>query len=198
MSQFQPFNLDWFTSQPRTPFFCEENVWLLCRDAPWVSRLWAVVVTSPSGAVAMWSQRAAAADPIVWDYHVVAVVEADDGGVFVVDSDCRDGPVLPLSAWLEASFRAGVRDDLLPRFRVMPAAVYVEALASDRSHMRDDAGAPIQPFPMWPPPHPDRPPTLARLVDIDDDIAGVVVDVDGLAGAFGVPLDLQPLTPEPP
>jgi protein N-terminal glutamine amidohydrolase len=174
----------WLASRPATPFFCEENVWHLCRDAPPAWALHAVVITNADHAVAMWGQRAASADPIVWDYHVIAI--ARHPTPIVLDVDGREHTVLPLPAWLRTSFRGGVRDDLMPRFRVMPAAVYADVLASDRRHMRDADGAPTRPFPPWPPPHPERPNTLGRLIDVADDIAGIVLDLAGLARTFGL------------
>lgn len=182
----------WLAARPATPFFCEENVWQLCRQAPPAWDLHAVVITNADHAVAMWGQRAASADPIVWDYHVVAVTRRPTA--LVLDVDARRDTVLPLEAWLRVSFRAGVRDDVMPRFRVMSAAVYAEVLASDRRHMRDAHGTPTQPFPPWPAPHPERENTLARLVDVADHIAGEVVDLAGLARAFHLPaITLLPL-----
>lgn len=199
MSHLLPLDPDWFAKQPRTPFFCEENVWLLCRDAPWQARMSAVVVANAAGTVAMWAQRAADVDPIIWDYHVVAVVDDDARGPLVVDSDCRSGLILTLPDWLRASFRAGIRGAFLPDFRVMRAADYVDVLASDRRHMRDAHGEPTRPFPPWPPPHPEREGTLSRLIDVDDGIAGVVVELDGLARMFDLPpLELPLVLPESP
>lgn len=178
----------WLASRPSTPFFCEENVWMRCADLAGDARVHAVVITNPHHAVAMWSQRAAVVDPIVWDYHVVVLVDdpSDRRGAIVLDVDCRAGSVLPLGDWLRASFRAGLRSDVQPHFRVVPARDYVDVLASDRSHMRDDDGHPTRPFPPWPPPHAERPGTLRRLIDLDDDIAGDVVDLGGLARRFGL------------
>jgi hypothetical protein len=76
----------------------------------------------------------------------------------------------------------------------MPAATWAEVLASDRRHMRDADGQPTRPFPPWPPPHPERPGTLMRLIDFDDDIAGEIVDLAGLARLFDLPpIPLPPL-----
>lgn len=179
----------WLAARPSTPLFCEENVWQVCRallaDDDGDRRVWAVFVTNATRTVAMWAQQAAVVDPIVWDYHVVTVVEGADGPV-VLDVDCRAGTVLPLRGWLQASFRAGLRSDVEPRFRIIPARVYVDVLASDRSHMRDDDGQPLQPFPPWQAPNAERPGTLQRLIDLDDHLAGDVFDAKRLARRFGV------------
>lgn len=182
----------WLATRPATPFFCEENVWRLCLDAPPQWELQAVVISNADHAVAMWGQRAAVVDPIVWDYHVIAVARRPSP--LVLDVDDREHTVRPLAGWLASSFRSGVREVLLPRFRVMPAATWAEVLASDRRHMRDADGQPTQPFPPWPPPHPERPGTLTRLIDFDDDIAGEIVDLAGLARLFDLsPVPLPPL-----
>ena len=175
----------WLANRPAMPFFCEENVWRLCLEAPAAWDLHAVIITNAAHTVAMWEQRAARIDPIIWDYHVVAVTRCPAAAV--LDVDARVHTVRPLNEWLEASFRADLRADVMPRFRVMPAAVYAEVLASDRRHMRHPDGLPTKPFPPWPPPHPERPGTLMRLIDIEDDIAGVIVDIAGLAAFFDLP-----------
>ena len=166
-----------------------------------------VVITNPTQSVAMWSQQAAVADPIVWDYHVVVVVEeapSDAGSppaFLVLDHDCRSATVQPLEQWLTTSFRRGLRDDVMPRFRVIPAVVFATHFASDRRHMVDHEGAPIKPFPPWPAPHAERGSSLARLLDLEDERAdplrGDVVDLPGFARRFGIPrLTLPPFTVE--
>jgi hypothetical protein len=181
----------WLATRPAARFFCEENVWRLCREAPAAWDLHAVIITNAAHTVAMWEQRATVLDPLVWDYHVVAVTRHP--AAVVLDVDARLYTVRPLSEWLGASFRAGLRPDMMPCFRVVPAAVYAEVLASDRRHMRDPDGLPTRPFPPWPPPHPDRPGTLMRLIDVHDDIAGVIVDIAGLAETFALPHVTLPL-----
>lgn len=163
-----------------TPFYCEENVWQNLQRLPVdPADLFAVFISNRARAVVMWSQRAAAVDPIVWDYHVVVV--ARGAPAVVVDVDCTAGAILPLADWLEASFDARVPAEAQPRFRVIERAAFLRTFSSDRSHMRDAAGNPTQPPPPWRPPTlPSQPMNLMRFVDVDDDIAGVVVDAAGL------------------
>lgn len=163
-----------------TPFFCEENVWhnLQRLPVPLADRR-AVFVTNTAKTVAMWAQRAAASDPIIWDYHVVVVALADADNAIVVDVDCTAGVVLPLERWLAASFRAGVPDEVKPRFRVVAAADFLARFCTDRSHMMSASGAPLQPLPPWPAPNPslwqsDLPAgamNLLRWINLDDDFA---------------------------
>ncbi len=139
----------------------------------------------------MWQQRAAVNDPIIWDYHVVVVVEAIDeqgaiGGPVVLDHDCRAGPVLPIEEWLMASFPVEVAPTYAPRFRLITGADFVAGFASDRRHMRDAEGAPLQPFPPWPAIGDDKPNTLDTVLNLDDHSFGDVVDLDGFADHFGL------------
>ena len=108
----------------------------------------------------------------------------------VLDHDCRSATVQPLEGWLMTSFRGGLRDDVMPRFRVLPAAVFATWFASDRRHMFDHEGAPMKPFPPWAAPHAERGSSLERLLDLDDTtddpLRGEVVDLHGLAQRFGI------------
>lgn len=175
---------EWLNARPRMPFFCEENVWKICLDAPAWWDVQAVVISNAFKTVAMWQQRAAPRDPIIWDYHVVAITTAPH--VLVLDADTRDHIVTPLDVWLQRAFRAGVHDAYAPRFRVLGAAVYADVLASDRRHMRDAHGVPLRPFPPWPPPHPARPGTLMRLIDPSDPLVTPMIALEALAGRFGI------------
>jgi hypothetical protein len=206
----------WLAQQPNKAFFCEENVWQLCCDTALQSTAWALIITNTDRTVAMWSQRATVVDPIVWDYHVVTVAAVaattalivdktvvDD--VVILDHDCRAGTVLPLRRWLMTSFRAGLVDKAMPRFRLVPAADYSAWFASDRRHMLDHEGAPLKPLPPWPAPNAERGSNLGRVLDLDDDsvgnadhLQGEVFDIQGLARRFGInDLQLPPISLEP-
>lgn len=144
-------------SAPPTPsryqaFFCEENVWWLAR-APELKdrRRWAAFVSNPERSCAMWCQKAAPpGQAVLWDYHVVLLVEAGES-VEVWDLDCRAGLPLPLGSWVEQTFRAGVPEQLAPRFRVVSALQLEQLFASDRRHMRDEHGQWRAEPPGWPP-----------------------------------------------
>ena len=159
------------------PYFCEENVWHLARerDAEGRPDVHAVFITNRRRHLRMWQQRAG--DPVGWDYHAVLL---DGGQIVDLDTVIEGGPSLPVRVWLDGSFRP-VPDAIAPQFRVVEAVELFRTFASNRSHMRDATGAPLQPFPEWPPircslgDH-----TLARYLDLDDDIAGTWLDL----GAF--------------
>lgn len=172
------FDDAWRRAQPHQPFFCEENVWQLLRGTALPRPAAAVFVSNDDRTVAMWGQSAATEDPIVWDYHVVALLPAHD---LVVDLDDRERVAWPRRAWLAHAFRAAVEARHRPRFRIVPAAELLATFSSDRSHMRDLQGRPLQPFPAWPAPFdPQLGHTLPRFLDFADPIAGVVTDAAGL------------------
>ncbi|MFY9341670.1 MAG: hypothetical protein WAT39_04225 [Planctomycetota bacterium] len=176
-STLSTFDDAWRARQRYQPFFCEENVWQLLRSGSSPQPTAAVFVTNAARSVAMWGQRAAQHDPIVWDYHVVALLPTHG---LVVDLDDRDRCAWPLREWLAHAFR---EDDpaCAPRFRVVPGPEFVAVFSSDRSHMRDSAGQERQPFPPWPAPfQPARGMNLPRFLDLADAIAGIVTDAPGL------------------
>jgi hypothetical protein len=147
------------------PYFCEENVWHLCGDdavgIPLAARR-AVFVTNEARQVRMRHQRAGNGGVVIWDYHVVLM-----GQGRVWDLDCTNGMPLALADWL-------VDVDDTAKFRVVDAAEFVRTFASDRSHMSGSG----HPVPAWPPIGHGM--NLLRFLDLDDAIAGVVVDKAGL------------------
>lgn len=187
---FRRLDAEWLTTRPYTSHFCEENAWWLAADVALAAlRRTVVVISNPHKTVAMWQQRAAQHDPIVWDYHVVVVVEAVDddgsiGGAVVLDHDCLAGTALPVGEWLAASFPVEVAPQYEPQFRLIDGSVYVDRFSSDRSHMLDDKGQPLQPFPPWTTIGTGH--ALPAMIDFGDDSFGAVVDIDGLAERFGL------------
>jgi protein N-terminal glutamine amidohydrolase len=172
------FDAAWARRQRYQPFFCEENVWQLLHAQALPRPAAAVFVANAGRAVAMWGQRAARRDPIVWDYHVVALLPSLQ---LVVDLDDRERAARPLAEWLAHAFREDTAPDLQPRFRIVPADAFVAVFSTDRSHMRDDDGRWRQPQPPWPAPfQPSRGMNLMRFVDVADAIAGIVTDAAGL------------------
>lgn len=160
------------------PFYCEENVWRLLVDGRLPEPGAALFVSNRDRTVAMWGQRAARTDPIVWDYHVVALLPRRR---CIVDLDDRNHAVWPLTEWLRHAFRAHVEPAYRPCFRIVPKDEFAATFSSDRSHMRAADGTPLRPHPPWPAPFaPQRASNLLRFVDPDDAIAGVVTDAAGL------------------
>lgn len=168
----------WQRARAYQPFYCEENVWRLLADGALPEPGAAVFVGNRDRTVAMWGQRASRSDPIVWDYHVVALLPHRR---LIVDLDDRERAVRPLADWLRHAFRDHVEPAYRPRFRIVPKAEFLATFSSDRSHMRAADGTALQPPPPWPAPFvPARGSNLLRFVDFDDTIAGVVTEREGL------------------
>ncbi|PRP93570.1 hypothetical protein [Enhygromyxa salina] len=177
------------------PFYCEENIWQLCGDQR--ERLGSsqdrkvLIISNPARRVAMWGQRSSPdpALPVVWDYHVVMLARGPSGWE-AWDLDAV-GPVpRPAAQWLEDSFRGTglLPRSFEPRFRVVSCADYRRYLRSDRRHMRDVDGTPIQPPPSWPPIIGECPPgtqddgsNLDRFRDCEDrEFIGELLELSAL------------------
>ncbi len=156
-------------------FYCEENVWQLLHEPELAARRREALFIGNAGKqVALWQQRVAHPDPVIWDYHVVALI---DRAVWDLDTVL---PVpCPLAEWLAATFLplAAEHAAFAPRFRLVELADLERTFASDRRHMKRARGW-IKPPPPWPPP--GRGHTLDRYLDLDDPIAGRVLGLDEL------------------
>lgn len=127
----------------------QENIWRLCRELPSSDSLMVVFCSNTSKQVAF--RLHAEQEVVVWDYHVFAI-EKNRRIVYDFDSSlpfpCSVDKYISATFFLEDRIPAAMR----PRFRVIPAKVYLEHFASDRSHMRlpDGSG--------WASAPPDYPP----------------------------------------
>lgn len=136
-------------------YYCEENIWQLCRHPSLRDHEKLVVfLSNPTRTLAMWGQRAAPAKQlIVWDYHVILLARAETTPSWMVfDLDTLWGFPVQASAYFADSF-AGVSSwpkQYQPMFRVIPSVAYVETFRSDRSHMLSHSGEYLQPPPPWP------------------------------------------------
>ncbi len=154
-------------STPRyQAYYCEENAWHLCADPQLAdARVEVAIVSNAERSVALWQQRAAtrADAPVVWDYHVLLfAMTTSEWRAWDLDTTLA----FPIDAarYLAGTFRP-VPPQLSPRFRVLAADEYRRVLASDRRHMRDDAGGWLQPPPPWPPIGDGH--TLPELLDLE-------------------------------
>lgn len=171
------------------PFYCEENIWLLAQDQRVGSgECLVALITGETGRFAMWHQRPADGPdaPLLWDYHVVLLVQ--DQGWWVWDFECDLGMPMPVHGWCAACFpqQQQVQPGYRPKFRVMPAADYVATLRSDRSHMRDEDGAFLKPPPAWSPPGGGLDSNLVQFVDLRGAFIGEILDLAGLHRRLGL------------
>ncbi len=177
---------------PYQPFYCEENIWQLCRHAqPGPGERLVAVVTGYGGRCALWHQRTAevGGDAVLWDYHVMLFANGPDWQVWDLDTDL--GLPVPAAAYLNATFPVGPRIParFLPRFRLIVPDDYRAHLRSDRSHMRDEHGELTSPPPPWPPPGGGRDSNLARFISGDGTVVGEVMGLPGLKKKLGLTAD---------
>nr|GMC84316.1 protein N-terminal glutamine amidohydrolase [Ipomoea batatas] len=145
-------NLEPSTFQ-HTPFYCEENVYLLCKKLcadgvanPDASDLFAVFISNEKKQVPLWNQKAShRADGVVlWDYHVICIQKKKDGNSshLVWDLDSSLPFPSPLSSYIAETIRPSF--PLFTEFkrscRVVHGPIFLRSFASDRSHMKDTAG----------------------------------------------------------
>jgi protein N-terminal glutamine amidohydrolase len=135
------------------PFYCEENIWHLCRESNFENEDASVVVISnPERGVFFWGQRAAAdaGFPVLLDYHVVLLHREATWMIYDFDSTAN----FPIAAddYLEHTFpqRDKVSGGFSPMFRIIARDEYAEGFTSDRSHHKDDTGTWSSPMPDWP------------------------------------------------
>ncbi|KAJ3864055.1 N-terminal glutamine amidase-domain-containing protein [Lentinula novae-zelandiae] len=121
-----------------TSHWCEENVYLLIQSFSRGSSLsedWDVF------AVALWNQKLSEelGCPVIWDYHVVAVLRSRNISTsvqsWVYDFDTRLGIPVTFDTYLVQTFSVNVLDELQSYFRVVSANIFLDRFASDRSHM---------------------------------------------------------------
>jgi len=140
--------------------YCEENALRLADRLPseLAESAHLVFITNPSKTVLVVHQRSSPhggpdeppgpieSDHVVWDYHVVLVTTAPRPLVW--DLDTRLPFPVPLDAYLGAAF-VPIDPRYGAMFRVVPASLCRETLASDRRHMLAD-GKFLAPPPAWP------------------------------------------------
>ncbi|XP_028761551.1 protein N-terminal glutamine amidohydrolase isoform X2 [Neltuma alba] len=135
-----------------TPYYCEENVYLLCKklcadgiaDADG-SDLFVVFISNEKRQIALWHQKASKrADGIVlWDYHVICIQRSRGGdSPLVWDLDSSLLFPSPLASYVLETIRPSFQlfPDYHRLFRVVHAPVFLRCFASDRRHMKDPDG----------------------------------------------------------
>ncbi|KAI4348689.1 hypothetical protein L6164_009382 [Bauhinia variegata] len=143
-----------------TPFYCEENVYLLCKKLITSgiaetegSDLFVVFISNDKKQTPLWHQKASnRADGVVlWDYHVVCIQRRRGDHPLVWDLDSTLPFPSSLGSYVSETFCPSFQlfDDFRRLFRIVHAPVFLRSFASDRRHMRDPDGSWIK----KPPPH---------------------------------------------
>ncbi|XP_027938058.1 protein N-terminal glutamine amidohydrolase [Vigna unguiculata] len=144
-----------------TPFYCEENVYLLCKKlcSDGVAKaegsdLFVVFISNEKKQIPLWNQKASkrADGVILWDYHVICI-QIKQGNVppLVWDLDSTLPFPSPLPLYVSETIRPSFQlfSDYNRLFRVVHAPLFLRSFASDRRHMKDSGGKWIE----EPPPH---------------------------------------------
>ncbi|MEM1179499.1 MAG: protein N-terminal glutamine amidohydrolase [Acidobacteriota bacterium] len=170
--------------------YCEENVWQLSRHPQLPSGIrYVVFVSNTERTCALWCQRAApeAGSPVVWDYHVLLLVEGRETWVFDLDSTL--GVPVTLERYLAETFPFDGRLEkrLRPTFRLVESGEFRRTFASDRSHMLDSEGQWRHRPPPWPMIQaPGASMNLSDFIDMKAPAFGEVIDMQGLRLRFNV------------
>lgn len=143
---------------PYASHYCEENAYklieilynefLLPDDS-----VFAVFISNPQKCVFLWMQRLgeeAMQNLVVWDYHVIVLVNRAPGGVWLVfDYDSLLPYPCAADRYVMMSFRPDINLEQNQRqwFRVVHGRAYLASFSSDRSHMAKSNFPP----PPWPP-----------------------------------------------
>lgn len=177
--------------------YCEENVWHLAgEDAIDQDRAHVLFVTNASKRCALWCQQASEKpeDPVVWDYHVVLIEEAD-AGAHIYDLDSTLEFPTPLRDYVMKTFLSALAlpPEFHPRFRLFEAKWFRESFSSDRSHMKKDDGSWMAEPPSWPAITPEAAKlTLAQALNLADSAGGPVLDLERLITRFSEPSAAEP------
>jgi len=174
---------------PREPryqaYYCEENVWWLCREAVTAAVACRVVfISNAERRVLLEQQRAHGSGRVVWDYHVILLVA--DGAAAVWDLDTRLGVPCPARTYFDRTFPTAAPPDLRPQFRVVDGARFLATFSTDRRHMRTPDGGWTQPPPAWAPPQATGSAhNLERFVDVSAPFEGELLDRAAMVERFG-------------
>ncbi|XP_062181357.1 protein N-terminal glutamine amidohydrolase-like [Phragmites australis] len=146
------------SSFTHTPFYCEENVYFLCKELirigvadPAGTDLYIVFISNEEMKVPLWHQKASHSDDVfvLWDYHVICIeVKRNKGEVLdlVWDLDSNLPFPSPFLQYVSGAIRPLSFGDSIYRrlFRVIQAPMFLRSFASDRSRMKDLKGNWIQ------------------------------------------------------
>lgn len=169
-----------------TSHYCEENVWHLLQDPLMTgTQRHTVFISNAKRACPVWMQQSSPSpqEPVLWDYHVVALSNVDEQGWHIWDLDTRLPWPCLASAWLNQSFPHALTLATLwqPQFRMVEAAVFLSTFASDRSHMRAQDGQESWPAPPAPPINTAQSTmNLWNFVDMETTFVGRVFTLDAL------------------
>jgi protein N-terminal glutamine amidohydrolase len=173
-----------------TPLYCEENIWHFAQArgnerGQGQEQGAAVFISNGARTVACFNQKRCEAQdvPVVWDYHVVWLETGPEPQrAQIWDFDSRLPFGTPAEHYLDVTFPE-VAPEYAPMFRVVPRAVFLANLASDRRHMLLPDGTYAAPPPTWPCIGVGS--TLERFIDMRAEGEGTVLALAALRQRVG-------------
>ncbi|KAI3471603.1 hypothetical protein Pfo_028253 [Paulownia fortunei] len=145
-----------------TPYYCEENVYLLCKKLSEDgiaksdgSDLYVVFISNEKKQIPLWHQKASqrADGVILWDYHVICVQKRKESNLphLVWDLDSSLPFPSPLATYVAETIRPSFQlfSEFQRVFRIVHAPIFLQSFASDRRHMKDSAGNWVFPPPSY-------------------------------------------------
>ncbi|KAG6580833.1 Protein N-terminal glutamine amidohydrolase, partial [Cucurbita argyrosperma subsp. sororia] len=136
-----------------TPFYCEENVYFLCKklctnrmDDATGADLFVVFISNEKKQIPLWHQKASKREDglVLWDYHVICVQRKTEGEFpFIVwDLDSTLPLPIPLGSYVSQAIRPSfqISPEYQRLFRIIHAPIFFRHFASDRRHMKDSNG----------------------------------------------------------
>jgi hypothetical protein len=173
-------------SYPYTAFYCEENIWQLCRLPEFSADSRVVIISNKLHSCPLWKQRAGSGPEefVVWDYHVVLLHRQELWQVWDLDSTL--GLPTDFRPYMQATFKIGALElsEHAPQFRVVEAKEYISCLSSDRSHMRNADGTWRATPPEWPLIQSGEEPNLMRLIDMSCPEPGKIMSIVEFSRAY--------------
>ncbi|KAJ7976772.1 protein N-terminal glutamine amidohydrolase [Quillaja saponaria] len=134
-----------------TPFYCEENVYFLCKqlcgngvaDAEG-SDLFVIFISNEKRQIPLWHQKASrrADGVILWDYHVICIQRKSSGDPLVWDLDSTLSFPSSLAPYVSETIRPSFQlfSEYRRFFRIVHAPLFLRCFASDRRHMKEPDG----------------------------------------------------------
>ena len=138
------------------PFYCEENLWWWCKSlsSDALDNAFVLIISNPERRAAVGLQRLGRppGDFMVWDYHVVGILQSATGAYLVDFDTSAESMTMDARWWFDTQEQllTLVVDDYQPQFRPIPARSYLEKFSSSRRHMLREDGSYLQPAPHWP------------------------------------------------
>ncbi|KAJ6496535.1 N-terminal glutamine amidase-domain-containing protein [Mycena vitilis] len=176
-----------------TPFYCEENIYILCEALlSHKEVVSAVFISNESKTIALNNQKLGGQSVVLWDYHAVLWLRSRDQQNWIYDFDSSLPFPCLMKDYLAHTFEENLPLPYISLFRIVPGSTFVEYFASDRSHMLADpkqAGShTVNMYRSSPPP---TPPIRGKSANVSSNLMESFVCMGTTEGTFGTVNDLR-------